>query len=166
MAAVNLLAASTVKGEQVTREDILWAIDVVSRTADEINDGDITPSSDEVVKTIKQVFGVLNNRPSTKTAIVNAIMLKGNIKHNEAEYMVAAAQSLGVIVPQKSGTGLITPSLSPVPPPPIKIITMLLLFLRGWRVTRPAGDARDAHTRTHVMVLQTIDPIANSISLV
>jgi hypothetical protein len=103
MAAVNLLAASTVKGEQVTREDVLWAIDVVRRTAEEINDGDITPSSDDVVKTIKQVFGVLNNRPSTKTAIVNAILLKGNIKRNEAEYMVAAAETLGVIVAQKNG---------------------------------------------------------------
>jgi hypothetical protein len=103
MATINLLATSTVKGEPVTREDILWAIDVANRTADEINEGDNTPSSEDVVKTIKQVFGVFNNRPSTKTAIVNAIMLKGNIKRKEAEYMVAAAESLGVIVAKKSG---------------------------------------------------------------
>ena len=44
-----------------------------------------------------------------------------------------------------------------MPPPPIKIITKLLLFLRGWRDTRPAGDARDAHTHAHVMVFQIID---------
>ena len=103
MAAANLLASSTVKGEPVTREDILWAIDVVNRLADEINEGDITPTSDEVVKTIKQVFSVFNNRQSTKTAIVNAIMLKGSIKRKEAEYMVAAAESLGVIVAKKCG---------------------------------------------------------------
>lgn len=34
------------------------------------------------------------------------------------------------------------------------------------RNPRPAGDARDAHTHTHVMVLQIIDTIANRIGLV
>lgn len=98
MAVINLLAASTVRGEDVTREDILWAIDIASRTADELDDGATeTPSDEDVHNTIKAAFDILNGNKATKSTLTNAVMLKGRYKRMIADYIVSRAETLHII---------------------------------------------------------------------
>ena len=109
MATINLISGALADpGVQwpITTESIKTYIDIAKRTASLIEDDDESevnlPSSEEVKKCMQQIFKLFNNRPSTKTAIVNALMLKGK-KRNVAEYMVSKAEGMEIIKPQQNG---------------------------------------------------------------
>ena len=109
MATINLISGALEDpGIQwpITNESIKTYIDIAKRTASLIEDDDESelnlPSAEEVKKCMQQIFKLFNNRPSTKTAIVNALMLKGK-KRNVAEYMVSKAEGMEIIKPQQNG---------------------------------------------------------------
>lgn len=109
MATINLISGSLADPDiqwPITTESIKTYIDIAKRTASLIEDDDESesnlPSPEEVKKCIQQIFKLFNNRPSTKTAIVNALMLKGK-KRNVAEYMVSKAEGMEIIKPQQNG---------------------------------------------------------------
>ena len=109
MATINLISGALEDpGIQwpITNESIKTYIDIAKRTASLIEDDDESevnlPSPEEVKKCMQQIFKLFNNRPSTKTAIVNALMLKGK-KRNVAEYMVSKAEGMEIIKPQQNG---------------------------------------------------------------
>ena len=109
MATINLISGALADPEvqwPITTESIKAYIDIAKRTASLIEDDDESevnlPSPEEVKKCMQQIFKLFNNRPSTKTAIVNALMLKGK-KRNVAEYMVSKAEGMEIIKPQQNG---------------------------------------------------------------
>lgn len=109
MATINLISGALADPDiqwPITTESIKTYIDIAKRTASLIEDDDESesnlPSPEEVKKCIQQIFKLFNNRPSTKTAIVNALMLKGK-KRNVAEYMVSKAEGMEIIKPQQNG---------------------------------------------------------------
>lgn len=109
MATINLISGALADlGIQwpITNESIKTYIDIAKRTASLIEDDDESesnlPSPEEVKKCMQQIFKLFNDRPSTKTAIVNALMLKGK-KRNVAEYMVSKAEGMEIIKPQQNG---------------------------------------------------------------
>lgn len=55
------------------------------------------PSEEECKKVIKEAFRVMNDRSSTKSQLVNAILLKHKIKRMIAEYMISRAEAFGII---------------------------------------------------------------------
>jgi hypothetical protein len=55
------------------------------------------PSEEECKKVIKEAFRVMNDRSSTKSQLVNAILLKHKIKRMIAEYMISRAEAVGII---------------------------------------------------------------------
>lgn len=55
------------------------------------------PSEEECEKVIKEAFRVMNDRSSTKSQLVNAILLKHKIKRMIAEYMISRAEAVGII---------------------------------------------------------------------
>ncbi len=55
------------------------------------------PSEEECKKVIKEAFRVMNDRSSTKSQLVNAILLKHKIKRMIAEYMISRAEAIGII---------------------------------------------------------------------
>ncbi len=55
------------------------------------------PSEEECKKVIKEAFRVMNDRSSTKSQLVNAILLKHKIKRMIAEYMISRAEAAGII---------------------------------------------------------------------
>ena len=55
------------------------------------------PSEEECKKIIKEAFRVMNDRSSTKSQLVNAILLKHKIKRMIAEYMISRAEAIGII---------------------------------------------------------------------
>ena len=109
MATINLISGALADPDvqwPITTESIKTYIDIAKRTASLIEDDDESevnlPSPEEVKKCMQQIFKLFNNRPSTKTAIVNALMLKGK-KRNVAEYMVSKAEGMEIIKPQQNG---------------------------------------------------------------
>ena len=109
MATINLISGALADPDiqwPITNEFIKTYIDIAKRTASLIEDDDESesnlPSPEEVKKCMQQIFKLFNNRPSTKTAIVNALMLKGK-KRNVAEYMVSKAEGMEIIKPQQNG---------------------------------------------------------------
>jgi hypothetical protein len=109
MAKINLISGALADPNiqwPITNESIKTYIDIAKRTASLIEDDDESesnlPSPEEVKKCMQQIFKLFNNRPSTKTAIVNALMLKGK-KRNVAEYMVSKAEGMEIIKPQQNG---------------------------------------------------------------
>ena len=109
MATINLISGALADPDvlwPITNESIKAYIDIAKRTASLIKDDDESevnlPSAEEVKKCMQQIFKLFNNRPSTKTAIVNALMLKGK-KRNVAEYMVSKAEGMEIIKPQQNG---------------------------------------------------------------
>jgi hypothetical protein len=109
MATINLISGALADPNiqwPITNESIKTYIDIAKRTASLIEDDDESesnlPSPEEVKKCMQQIFKLFNNRPSTKTAIVNALMLKGK-KRNVAEYMVSKAEGMEIIKPQQNG---------------------------------------------------------------
>jgi hypothetical protein len=109
MATINLISGALADPDiqwPITNESIKTYIDIAKRTASLIEDDDESesnlPSPEEVKKCMQQIFKLFNNRPSTKTAIVNALMLKGK-KRNVAEYMVSKAEGMEIIKPQQNG---------------------------------------------------------------
>jgi len=109
MATVNLISGALAYPDiqwPITNESIKTYIDIAKRTASLIEDDDESesnlPSPEDVKKCMQQIFKLFNNRPSTKTAIVNALMLKGK-KRNVAEYMVSKAEGMEIIKPQQNG---------------------------------------------------------------
>lgn len=109
MATINLISGALADPDvqwPITTESIKTYIDIAKRTASLIEDDDESevnlPSAEEVKKCMQQIFKLFNDRPSTKTAIVNALMLKGK-KRNVAEYMVSKAEGMEIIKPQQNG---------------------------------------------------------------
>lgn len=109
MATINLISGALADPDvqwPITTESIKTYIDIAKRTASLIEDDDESevnlPSPEEVKKCMQQIFKLFNDRPSTKTAIVNALMLKGK-KRNVAEYMVSKAEGMEIIKPQQNG---------------------------------------------------------------
>ena len=109
MATINLISGALADPDiqcPITNESIKTYIDIAKRTASLIEYDDESesnlPSPEEVKKCMQQIFKLFNNRPSTKTAIVNALMLKGK-KRNVAEYMVSKAEGMEIIKPQQNG---------------------------------------------------------------
>jgi len=109
MATINLISGALADPDiqwPITNESIKTYIDIAKRTASLIEDDDESesnlPSPEDVKKCMQQIFKLFNNRPSTKTAIVNALMLKGK-KRNVAEYMVSKAEGMEIIKPQQNG---------------------------------------------------------------
>ena len=109
MATINLISGALADTDvqwPITTESIKTYIDIAKRTASLIEDDDESevnlPSAEEVKKCMQQIFKLFNDRPSTKTAIVNALMLKGK-KRNVAEYMVSKAEGMEIIKPQQNG---------------------------------------------------------------
>ena len=109
MATINLISGALSDPDiqwPITNESIKTYIDIAKRTASLIEDDDESevnlPSAEEVKKCMQQIFKLFNDRPSTKTAIVNALMLKGK-KRNVAEYMVSKAEGMEIIKPQQNG---------------------------------------------------------------
>ena len=109
MATINLISGALADPDiqwPITNESIKTYIDIAKRTASLIEDDDESevnlPSPEEVKKCMQQIFKLFNDRPSTKTAIVNALMLKGK-KRNVAEYMVSKAEGMEIIKPQQNG---------------------------------------------------------------
>ena len=99
MAAINLLAASTAKGEEVTREDILWAIDIASRTAEELEDTKptIVPADEEVKKVVTQAFNTMYKKKFSKSMLRNAMMLKCGYRRFIADYVIERAEVLNIV---------------------------------------------------------------------
>lgn len=65
MAAIKLLAASTVRGEEVPEEDLQWAVDLAQRTANLIEeDKDVT--DEEVKEIIDKAFADLDDIKHTQ----------------------------------------------------------------------------------------------------
>ena len=109
MATINLISGALADPDiqwPITNESIKTYIDIAKRTASLIEDDDESesnlPSPEEVKKCMQQIFKLFNNRPSTKTTIVNALILKGK-KRNVAEYMVSKAEGMEIIKPQQNG---------------------------------------------------------------
>ena len=109
MATINLISGALADPDvqwPITDASIKTHIDIAKRTASLIEDDDESelnlPSAEEVKKCMQQIFKLFNDRPSTKTAIVNALMLKGK-KRNVAEYMVSKAEGMEIIKPQQNG---------------------------------------------------------------
>lgn len=109
MATINLISGALADPDvqwPITDASIKTYIDIAKRTASLIEDDDESelnlPSAEEVKKCMQQIFKLFNNRPSTKTAIVNALMLKCK-KRNVAEYMVSKAEGMEIIKPQQNG---------------------------------------------------------------
>lgn len=108
MAAINLINGALSNNTSIwdiKDRDINACINIAKCTAlliEEDSDSDLIPSAEDVSTSIKQVFKMLNEKPSTKSAIVNALMLKG-IKRNVAEYMVSKAKGMGIIKPHQAG---------------------------------------------------------------
>lgn len=109
MATINLISGALADPDvqwPITDTSIKTYIDIAKRTASLIEDDDESevnlPSAEEVKKCMQQIFKLFNDRPSTKTAIVNALMLKGK-KRNVAEYMVSKAEGMEIIKPQQNG---------------------------------------------------------------
>ena len=65
--------------------------------ADENETEDNLPSEEECLKVIKEAFRVMNDRASTKSQLVNAILLKRKMKRMIAEYMISQAEASGII---------------------------------------------------------------------
>ena len=109
MATINMISGALADPDiqwPITNESIKTYIDIAKRTASLIEDDDESesniPSPEEVKKCMQQIFKLFNNRPSTKTTIVNALILKGK-KRNVAEYMVSKAEGMEIIKPQQNG---------------------------------------------------------------
>lgn len=98
-AAINLLAASAVRGEYITTEDIRWAIDVAVRTAEEFPDDDqlSTPTDDECKEAVIAAFKLNNDKKMSKTRLSNTIEIISRVKKVIADYMISSAEGLGVI---------------------------------------------------------------------
>lgn len=64
---------------------------------DQQDEEDELPSDEECAKVIKEAFRVMNGRPSTKSQLVNAIVLKHKMKRMVVEYMISRAETAGII---------------------------------------------------------------------
>lgn len=64
---------------------------------DQQDEEDELPSDEECTKVIKEAFRVMNGRPSTKSQLVNAIVLKHKMKRMVVEYMISRAETAGII---------------------------------------------------------------------
>lgn len=78
------------------------ALDMTMKLIEKISDDqqdeeDELPSDEECAKVIKEAFRVMNGRPSTKSQLVNAIVLKHKMKRMVVEYMISRAETAGII---------------------------------------------------------------------
>ena len=64
---------------------------------DQQDEEDELPRDEECAKVIKEAFRVMNGRPSTKSQLVNAIVLKHKMKRMVVEYMISRAETAGII---------------------------------------------------------------------
>ena len=109
MAAINLISGALSDPAcswKLETEKIKACIDIAKRTAaliEEEDKNDLTPSDKDVIDSISQIFKSLNNKPSTRSAIVATLVLKG-IGRSIAEYMVSRAEALSIIKPKREGS--------------------------------------------------------------
>ena len=96
MAAIKLLAESTVRGEDVPEEDLQWAIDLAQRTANLIEeDKDVT--DEEVKEIIEKAFSDLDDIKHTQ--LVKTIAYQNEFTQKKALYIIQRAASMNIIYP-------------------------------------------------------------------
>jgi hypothetical protein len=86
------------------------AIDMTTKLIEKIpddepneNDEYDVPTDEECVNAVKAALRVMNDRASTKSQLVNAIVLKYKVKKMIAEYIISRAEGLGVIKAKPRG---------------------------------------------------------------
>lgn len=76
---------------------------LIEKIPDDPDEDDIMPTDEECTNTVKEAFKIMNDRPSTRTQLVNAIQFKCKVKKTVAEYMVMQAENIEVIKAKPRG---------------------------------------------------------------
>lgn len=86
------------------------AIDMTMKLVEKIPDDESketdeyeVPSDEECANAVKSALRVMNDRASTKSQLVNAIVLKYKVKKMIAEYIISRAEGLGIIKAKPRG---------------------------------------------------------------
>lgn len=96
MAAIKILSTSTVRGEEVSDDDLQWAINLAQRTAILIEeDKDVT--DEEVKEIIDKAFNNLDDIAHTQ--LLKTIAYQNDFTQKKALYIIQRAASMNIIYP-------------------------------------------------------------------